>query len=97
MRYRAFRDELRKHVKQVPVPLRLIFILPMPATWSKRKKAEMNGQPHRQKPDCDNLQKAVLDALLEDDSHVWCIEAAKVWGYDGKIIMTHSNGLDICQ
>lgn len=33
----------------------------------------MRGMPHQQKPDIDNLTKAVLDALLPDDSVVWSL------------------------
>ena len=45
----------------------------------------MTGKPHQSKPDIDNLIKAFLDALLDDDAHVWDIRATKVWGTDGSI------------
>ena len=44
-------------------------------------------RPHRQKPDIDNLIKALLDALYADDSHVWKITAEKRWHYEGKIMV----------
>lgn len=44
-------------------------------SWSKKKKAAALGQPHVQKPDADNLIKAVLDGLnriaFPDDAQVF--------------------------
>lgn len=54
------------------------------ASWSKAKRAAAMGQPHTQKPDCDNLGKTVLDALNRiawaDDGQVSSITIRKVWG-----------------
>jgi len=69
----------------VPDSVRLKFVLPMPDSWPLRKKMEMNFQPHRAKPDVDNLVKAFLDALLSDDSHVYEVHATKHWGMEGSI------------
>ena len=33
------------------------FILPMPKSWSKKKKQLMHGKPHIIKPDLDNIIK----------------------------------------
>lgn len=52
-----------------------------------RKRAAMDGQPHQQKPDLDNLTKSLLDALFEDDSHIWDARTSKVWGETGMIII----------
>ena len=59
--------------------------MPMPQSWSNKKRDEMRHKPHQQKPDIDNLIKAVLDALLEDDCAVWMVEACKVWSDKGGI------------
>lgn len=61
----------------------------MPGTWSKKKKFEMLSRPHQQKPDVDNLAKAILDALLKDDSGVHTLFLTKVWSEDGFIEITH--------
>lgn len=88
LRYHAFKDECKLRGVQVPDGgSHVTFILPMPKSWSKTKKAQMNGQPHQQKPDIDNLQKALLDAVLKDDSGIHDIRASKVWGEQGKIII----------
>ena len=39
----------------------------------------MEGKPHQQRPDVDNYAKAFLDALCEDDSHVYSLKAEKYW------------------
>ncbi len=65
----------------------MIFNIPMPKSWSKKKKSAMNGKPHKQKPDKDNLEKAVLDALCEEDSYVWDGRVSKLWSYKGSIII----------
>jgi len=85
LRYRAFKDDLRRYITEVPVPLRITFILPMPESWSEKKKANHFHKPHQQKPDIDNLVKAFMDALLDDDSHVWSVKAEKYWGKEGSI------------
>ena len=59
----------------------------MPDTWSKSKKVKMNGMPHKQKPDTDNLVKSVKDTLKKEDSDVWWEKAEKRWAYKGSIII----------
>jgi Holliday junction resolvase RusA-like endonuclease len=58
-RYWAFKDRLRLLWGDRPVPetMHLIFVLPMPKTWSKVKQSRMTGTPHQSKPDVDNLGK----------------------------------------
>ena len=88
MRYRAFKDECRLHNVALPELPCITFYMPMPASWSKKKKADMDGQPHKGKPDLDNILKALFDALYEDDAHIWYVTAKKIWSYDGKIEIT---------
>lgn len=66
----------------VPERLRIVFGLPMPNSWSNKKKALMDGLPHQSRPDIDNLEKAFLDALCTDDSYVWDVHATKLWSRD---------------
>lgn len=89
MRYRAFCDEVRLHTGgylEGIHTVKLLFHIPMPKSWSKKKKEEMFNTPHRQKPDIDNLCKAFMDAILKDDSCVDRLEARKVWYTEGLII-----------
>lgn len=81
LRYRDFCDELRLKFKYaLPDVLVLRFWMPMPPSWSKKKKAAYRGEPHQQKPDIDNLSKAVMDALAPDDSYIYVLHATKYWG-----------------
>lgn len=88
-RYYAFANELRlKWGKdELPDTFAIHFFIPMPDSWSKKKKERMNFTAHQQRPDIDNYLKAFLDALCEDDSYVWRIKATKVWADKGKLII----------
>jgi Holliday junction resolvase RusA-like endonuclease len=87
VRYHDFRDELRRRLPtyQLPGELTITFLMPMPKTWSKKKRMAMLGAPHQQRPDCDNLIKAWCDSWQVDDSHVYEIHAAKYWSERGSI------------
>lgn len=88
MRYRAFCDEVRLRGVNLPESgYHVIFVLPMPTSWSQKKRDLMRGQPHQQKPDKDNLEKALLDALFEDDCCIWDGRVSKIWGDAGQIII----------
>lgn len=80
--YRAFRDEVRWQKVRVPDSCYLRFEIPVPKCGAKRI-----GQPHTQKPDLDNLIKALLDSVFQDDAHVHRIYAEKVWAEKGAIVV----------
>ncbi len=88
IRYRAFADELRYKAGKIDLNHHsLTFGLPMPKSWSEKKKQAMDGQPHTQKPDLDNLLKAVGDALNTDDSGIHTLDKIKkVWSRNGYIL-----------
>lgn len=66
----------------------ITFIIPMPKSWSAKKCLSMDGKPHQQKPDIDNLYKALSDSIFEEDSSIWHLgEQMKLWGRKGKIII----------
>lgn len=92
LRYRAFRDEVGLKIKVKPSSdfFHVVFLLPMPASWSHKKKRNHVGQPHFVKPDKDNLEKAFIDALYRDrdDAHVWNTASTKLWAYDGAILVS---------
>ena len=85
MRYRDYCDYLRLSGVKLTESAHLMFWLPMPPSWSKRKRAAMDLQPHKQRPDLDNLIKAVLDALAPEDSYVARIHASKWWAVRGAV------------
>tara|TARA_B100001094_G_C18131663_1_gene772612 strand:- start:818 stop:1303 length:486 start_codon:yes stop_codon:yes gene_type:complete len=91
-RYYKFKDELKLLcfvVRWIPKDeLEVTFVLPMPDSWSERKKRRSDGQPHKSRPDLDNLVKAFKDALLVEDSNVHTYhKMKKIWGRTGKIIV----------
>lgn len=92
VRYRAFCTELGIRAKQAGWwpgdRLAVTFCLPIPASWSGKKRRAMLGAPHQQKPDIDNLIKSLCDCLLEDDAHIWEIRAEKRWAAEGAIEIT---------
>ena len=65
----------------------ILFQLPFPNYWSKKKKKEMVNKPHQIKPDIDNLIKSVLDSLSNNDQTVFKVFAVKSWAEKGKIII----------
>ena len=76
-----------------PVELRIECLFAMPTSWSKAKKAKHFGKPHTQKPDADNVAKAVMDGLTAagvwpDDAVVWCLEIRKIWSVQGFCTIT---------
>jgi Holliday junction resolvase RusA-like endonuclease len=85
--YRAFKTEiaLKKNGFYLPDSYRIVFFMPMPKSWSEKKRNLFEGQPHKQVPDLDNLIKAVNDAFKVDDSEIYQIEAVKVWWTEGKM------------
>ena len=64
-----------------------VYLVPMPNSWSEKKKQRMNGLPCKVKPDTDNITKAVKDALKKQDSEVWYEKAEKRWAFKGSILI----------
>ena len=91
LRYFAFKEEicLKANVLGLKLPgdiKRISFEIEMPRSWSKKKRDLMRGTKHEQRPDLDNLLKAVQDTLCEEDSHIWRIgELKKTWNDKPKI------------
>jgi Holliday junction resolvase RusA-like endonuclease len=92
--YWAFKNELVLEKKRIGMPclkdrFEVIFFIEMPRSWSRKKRDKMNGKPHQQKPDLDNLTKAIKDCLLKEDSQIYSEKAEKLWSEKGliKIIM----------
>ena len=87
-KYWKFKDQCK--LEKVVLPCynaHVTFILPMPASWSQKRKAEMDGKPHMQKPDLDNCLKSLGDSLYEDDSGIYDVHITKRWGTHGKILI----------
>ena len=89
-RYFKYKEDLKllcnaAGYKKLGAKVKIVFFIPMPDSWTKKKKSEMLLTPHQQKPDIDNLTKAFMDAFGVDDSYVWKLEAEKYWHMEGRI------------
>ena len=78
-----------------PVRLNIIAVFEPPPSWSKKKRAEALERPHAphtQKPDKDNIEKAICDGLnriaFVDDAQVFDGRTMKVWGQRAETIVT---------
>jgi Holliday junction resolvase RusA-like endonuclease len=88
LRYREYCDRIRAAAGKVPENVYSVVVLaylPMPPSWSKKKRAFMETQMMKSRPDWDNIAKAVCDALFEEDSSIvgglawkfWCEQGAE--------------------
>lgn len=87
LRYFRYRDALKEAYGDsgLPPELHLQFVIPMPPSWSRKKKLLYDGKPHQQRPDTDNLIKAVQDALAKEDGYIYHVDAMKHWGATGSV------------
>lgn len=101
-RWLTFIEEVR--LRKVHIPdqnSQVIFLLPMPNSWTQRMRDQMRGYPHRgkkdkaRKNDVDNLLKAILDAVFGDDSGVWDIRPTKIWWDEGGIFVIENEAIHI--
>lgn len=63
--------------------------------WFPTEDEARVGKPHTHRPDKDNLEKLVLDAMvrsgvLKDDALVVSGSTTKLWGYQGGVTITVS-------
>lgn len=87
LRYREYCDRIRAAAGQVPQKVYSVIVfayLPMPPSWSKKKRALMPSQLMQSRPDWDNIGKAVCDALFEEDSVLAGGQAWKFWCEQGE-------------
>ncbi len=95
-KYWHFVDLCKLHRVELPCfGAHVTFILPMPKSWSKKRKLQYDGKPHmgsmgnppQKDIDLDNLLKALGDANYGNDSGIYDIWVTKIWGFEGKIII----------
>ena len=90
-RYRAFKDQVKLLGVKLEAGDGITFILPMPMSWSKKKRREMIWEAYLQIPDLDNLLKALFDSVYKKDSHIWHLSGLKkIWGLCGRIIINEA-------
>lgn len=86
-KYFKYKDDIRTLLPgyELGLELHIVFHIPMPASYSKKKRDELRGMYHDQKPDIDNLAKAFMDAFGSEDKHVAILKAEKYWADEGAI------------
>ena len=93
--YFAFKEDLgyKANLQQFRVGkiVEVVFLIPMPPSWSQKKRDSMRGCSHEMKPDTDNMLKAFFDALTADDSVIWHKAGRKFWWDDGYVIVTKNS------
>lgn len=84
-KYNAYKEALRNeaHKKKFEIPtqgMSIKFFIPVPKSWRPWQKELMHLSLHQQKPDVDNLMKAVMDSLKSEDKNIGSIsEISKFW------------------
>ena len=90
-KYWKFKDELGACAEKEGFVLGdkvyMEFHLPMPKSWSKKKKIDMVGECHMSKPDLDNMIKSVGDCLKKDDQTIHEIIAKKFWSEESTLVL----------
>jgi Holliday junction resolvase RusA-like endonuclease len=93
LKYLEYKDALRDHGQKVGFIMPqdaffMWFFMPMPKTWTKKKKADMAFKLHKNKKDTDNLSKAIKDALAPRKSNFVQGNAPAM---DDRVISSYAN------
>lgn len=97
-RYLNFRDNVTSWVISLDLSILqamsidVIFLLEMPRSWNKNKRAKTFLQPHDTTPDLDNLYKSLSDgiwnkATASNDSKVFSVCMKKIWAGSSGILL----------
>lgn len=84
MQYNLYKERLRAEAFKAGFVIptwffQVTFYIPCSPSWPAWKKELLHLQPHLFKPDADNLQKALFDALKRNDETIWHYEPKKLW------------------
>lgn len=97
LRYRSWADYARFCVLAagltLPAPEQIVDVswtayFAPPKSMSKVKQKALIGQRHRQKPDRDNVDKSLLDAIFHDDKGVADGTLRKRWDWEPRLEVT---------
>jgi Holliday junction resolvase RusA-like endonuclease len=92
-KYFTYKQQIALLVKQHintptgrPILADITFYMPIPMSWSLKKKERYNGAVHKSKPDIDNMIKGCFDALnkiaWKDDNQVYEVNSRKVYSFN---------------
>lgn len=64
----------------------ITYYMPLPKSWSEKKKNKMLNQPHVSRPDIDNLLKFTFDCMngivFKDDSQIYHLASEKIYSHN---------------
>ena len=84
-RYNQYKLDLSAEAKRKgfvvpPQGLSIKFMVPVPRSWSKKKKRQYHMTLMQNRPDLDNYLKALIDSLCSEDKYIAHYgELAKYW------------------
>lgn len=83
-RYNNYKVDLlaeskRKQFTLSPSGMNITFYIPVPKSWSQKKKTAHHGMLHQSTPDIDNFCKAMFDSLVSEDKFIAHISLTKRW------------------
>lgn len=86
------RGMVEKAPERLGIALYVIFYMPIPKSYSNKRKLALDMQPHLKKSDLDNLLKMILDRaegiLFDNDKRIYSIRSEKVYSNRPRIEMT---------
>lgn len=89
LEYWAFKDHVNYLKKgfELGNKISIVFCIPFPKSYSKKKCEKLFLKPHELKPDIDNLEKALTDAIKKKDQTIHNVRKWKVWSYKPAIFL----------
>lgn len=74
-KYNQYKIDLLAECKRVgftipPEGACITFFVPLPKSWSKKKRRQFHGTLHQSKPDLSNLLKSFEDAICTEDKYI---------------------------
>jgi Holliday junction resolvase RusA-like endonuclease len=89
-KYHKYKDDLLLLIKSKKIPKKdykeiwATFLVKYPKQYKGGEKAKIENAPMRQKFDCDNVLKGLLDGLqqanvIEDDRQIYITHTSKLW------------------
>ena len=85
-----FRQHLGSFLTSDPVSVALAFYMPIPKSYPKKKKEilSLEGTPHTNKPDIDNMIKLYFDCFDFDDKVIYETRARKLYSPNPRVEIT---------
>lgn len=93
LKYWKWKDAAREAAGDLPPVDKIesvswVAVFSPPASWPKKRRQAVLGTLHRSKPDRDNIDKALLDALFPQDQGIAAGSIEKRWGIAEGLIVT---------